>query len=132
MTESLTLDHGLWQLIRDLTGVAISLDDSTDEAVWLCEAPIDDDGDQDTIGLYAVVETAEFHLSVRLSTRAAGDDHSLTSVPISRRHAMLHAGSRPTPSRRLSSLCHLLSHESTTRRLQLRCGHDPTDRRLEP
>lgn len=91
MTESLTLDHGLWQLIRDLTGVAISLDDSTDEAVWLCEAPIDDDGDQDTIGLYAVVETAEFHLSVRLSTRAAGDDHALTSVPISRRAAMFAA-----------------------------------------
>lgn len=86
MTESLTLDHGLWKLIRDLTGVAISLDDSTDEAVWLCEAPIDDG--HDTIGLYAVVETAEFHLSVRLSTRDAGDGQSLTCAPISRRAAM--------------------------------------------
>jgi hypothetical protein len=89
MTESLTLDHELWKLIRNLTGVAASLDDSTDEGVWLCEAPIDDDGD--TIGVHAVVETAEFHLSVRLSTRPAGDDDSLLCVPISRRTAMFAA-----------------------------------------
>jgi len=89
MTESLTLDYELWKLIRDLTGVALALDDSTDEGVWLCETPIDDDGD--TIGLHAVVETAEFHLSVRLSTRPAEDDHSLVCAPISRRSAMFAA-----------------------------------------